>query len=100
MDDTTEHIFLLLQSGILLLTLATMGYMVRALRGNRWYFRHALPLLVYSAHVAIYYLALIVRHQLDGDLNTAVMAWSIALRLHGAIMVLTMARTVIKCLRS
>lgn len=100
MTEQVQHLFLLFQAGVLLLTLAALYYMVSRLLRDRWYFYHALPLIVYSVHVAIYYLALLVQHQVDADLDVAVMAWSIALRLHGAIMVWSMARTVVKCLRS
>ncbi len=92
-----EITFNVFQDGILLLTLATLVYMLRKLWRDRWYLRHALPLIVYSAHVMAYYLVLVCHDVWIWQWGYTGMAWSIALRLHGAIMVLSMARTVILC---
>ncbi len=100
MSPLVQDVFVLFQGLILLLTALNLIYMITRLRGNRWYFYHALPLIVYSAHVLIYYLALLLRRQIAADLDEVVMAWSIALRLHGAIMVFSMARTVVRCLKN
>ena len=92
--ETTFNVF---QDSILLLTLATLLYMLRKLWHDHWYLRHALPLIVYSAHVMVYYLVLVCHDVWIWQWGYTGMAWSIALRLHGAIMVLSMARTVILC---
>jgi hypothetical protein len=86
---------------VLLITIYNLAYIIRKLRKDKWYFWHALPLTVYSVHVALFYAALLLRGQFpDADLGNVLMAWSIALRLHGAIMVMTMARQVVACRQS
>jgi hypothetical protein len=84
---------------ILLVTLYSLYYMYTRLRHDRWYTLHALPLLLYSVHVAIYYLAVIARRVFGLDIGVLLMPWSLALRLHGALMVMQMARTVVLCCR-
>lgn len=100
MNAMTQDIFTIFQGLVLMLTALNLIYMVRKFWRHRWYFYHVLPLVVYSVHVLVYYLAMLCRRQFATDLDAVVMAWSIALRLHGAIMVFSMARTVVRCLQN
>lgn len=100
MSNSTDWVYLSGEALIITVTLVTVIYMYRRLRHDRWYLLHALPMLIYSAHVLVYYAAVMGRRWLGVDFGFPIMAWSLALRLHGALMVAMMARTVVLCKQS
>ena len=69
------------------ITLFTLARVMRHYRQDRRK-SVALSTLVYSAHVLTYYTAVMLRRQFGVDWGFSLMPWSLALRLHCAVMVL------------
>jgi hypothetical protein len=60
-----------------------------------------LPAVFYCAHAAAYYAVLLLSHTVMLELfDSVAMAWSIALRLHAAIMLFNYARWWLRCRKS
>ncbi len=96
-DHAVDAVFLIFQVLVLVISLVTLWALARGIK-NEQDIHIRLPALVYCGHVSAYYILLLLSHTGSLELfDSVAMAWSIALRLHAAIMLLSYARWWVKC---